>query len=133
VSESPKENPITYGAYLAGPIAHCLTCHTPLGSDGRLDLTRPFAGGRPFHGPHGTSYSSNLTPDKETGIGPWSEAQIIQAIYGVRPDGRALLPPMPWPYFAGKIAAEDVQALLAYLRSLQPITNKVPPPEPPKQ
>jgi hypothetical protein len=78
-------------------------------------------------------YSANLTPDKETGLGTWSDAQIIQAIYGVRPDGRVLQPPMPWPYFAGKIAAEDLQALLAYLRSLQPITNKVPPPEAPKQ
>jgi len=76
-----------------------------------------------------TIYSAKLTPDKETGLGTWSDAQIIQAIYGVRPDGRVLLPPMPWPYFAGKIAAEDLQALLAYLRSLQPITNKVPPPE----
>ena len=141
VPEPPREDPIKYGAYLAGPIAHCLGCHTPLGADGRRDMTRPFAagrhlpgvGGRLIPGPQGTVYSANLTPDKETGLGTWSDTQIIQAIYGVRPDGRVLLPPMPWPYFAGKIAAEDLQGLLAYLRSLQPITNKVPPPEVPKQ
>jgi mono/diheme cytochrome c family protein len=140
VPEPPREDPITYGAYLAGPIAHCLSCHTPLGADGRRDMTRLFAGGRLLPrvggrflpGPQSMIYSANLTPDKETGLGTWSDAQIIQAIYGVRPDGRVLLPPMPWPYFAGKIAAEDLQALLAYLRSLQPITNKVPPPEAPK-
>jgi mono/diheme cytochrome c family protein len=141
VPEPSREDPITYGAYLAGPIAHCLSCHTPLGADGRRDMTRLFAGGRLlprvggrlFPEPQGMIYSANLTPDPETGLGTWSDAQIIQAIYGVRPDGRVLQPPMPWPYFAGKIAAADLQALLAYLRSLPPITNKVPPLEAPKQ
>jgi len=140
VPEPPREDPIKYGEYLAVPIAHCLSCHTPLGADGRRDMTRLFAGGRLLPrvggrlvpGVQDTIYSANLTPDKETSLGTWSDAQIIQAIYGVRPDGRVLLPPMPWPYFAGKIAAEDLQALLAYLRSLQPITNKVPPPAAPK-
>jgi mono/diheme cytochrome c family protein len=141
VPEPSRADPIAYGAYLAGPIAHCIGCHTPVGADGRRDMTRLFAGGRLLprvggrllSGMQDTIYSANLTMDKETGLGTWSDAQIIQAMYGVRPDGRVLQPPMPWPYFAGKIAAEDLQALLAYLRSLQPITNKVPPPAAPKQ
>ena len=79
------------------------------------------------------SYAANLTPDKETGIGSWTEEQIIRGIYGVRPDGRTLLHPMPWPYYAGKIADGDLKAILTYLRSLKPVKNKVPVPEPPKK
>lgn len=133
VPDPPKADLVKYGEYLAGPIAHCSDCHTPMGPEGRRDQSRLFAGGFPFHGPYGTSYAANLTPDKETGIGNWSDEQIMRGIYGVRPDRRVLLPPMPWPYYAGKITDGDMKALLAYLRSLKPVKNKVPPPEPPKQ
>lgn len=132
VQAPAKDDRVKYGEYLAGPIAHCSDCHTPMGPDGRRDQTRLFAGGFPFRGPWGTSYAANLTPDKETGIGKWTDEQIMRAIYGVRPDGRKLLPPMPWPYYAGKIAAGDMRAILAYLGSLNPVKNKVPPPDPPK-
>jgi hypothetical protein len=71
-------------------------------------------------------YASNITPDRETGIGAWTDAQIIAAIYGVHPSGRALLPPMPWPYYAGRIPEHDVKAIIAYLRSLPPRENAVP-------
>lgn len=131
VPDPPKDDPVKYGAYLAGPIAHCADCHTPMGPGGRRDQTRLFAGGFAFRGPHGTSYSANLTPDKETGIGTWSDGRIMAAIYGVKQDGKRLLPPHPWPYFAGKIAEGDLRAILVYLKSLKPIANKVPPPEPP--
>lgn len=133
VLDPPQDDPITYGEYLAGPIAHCHTCHAAVSPDGRPDLTRLYAGGRAFHGPYGTSYGANLTPDRDTGIGSWTDEQIMRAIHGVRPDGRTLLPPMPWGYFAGKIAAADLKAILAYLRSLQPLVHQVPPPEPPRQ
>ena len=128
VPEPPQNDPVKYGEYLAGPIAHCADCHTPMGSEGRRDQTRLFAGGSPFHGPYGTIYATNLTPDKETGIGKWTDGQIIAAIYGVRPDGRQLQPPMPWPYYKEKISNGDLKAILAYLRSLKPIQNKVPAP-----
>jgi len=128
VPDPPKNDPVKYGEYLAGPIAHCADCHTPMGPGGRRDQTRLFAGGFPFHGAYGTSYGSNLTPDKETGIGKWTDGQIIAGIYGIRPDGRQLLPPMPWPYYKGKISDGDLKAILAYLRSLKPIQNKVPAP-----
>ena len=129
VPDPPKDDLVKYGRYLAGPIAHCVDCHTPMGPDGSRDQARLFAGGFAFHGPWGTSYAANLTPDKETGIGNWTDAQIAKAIYGVRPDGRQLLPPMPWPYYTGKITDGDLKAILAYLKSLKPIKNKVPPPE----
>lgn len=133
VPDPAQDDLVKYGEYLAGPVAHCRACHTPPTPDMRLDMTRYYAGGRAFHGPYGTSYAANLTPDPETGLGSWSDEQIIRAIYGVRPDGRTLLPPMPWGFYGGKIAATDLKAILAYLRSLQPIMNKVPLPESPKQ
>lgn len=133
VPDPPRGDLVKYGAYLAGPVAHCTECHTPAGRAGRPDPTRPLAGGFAFRGPWGTSYSANLTPDPETGIGKWTDAQIVAGIYGVYPDGRPGLPPMPWPYYAGKIAASDLEAIIAYLRSVKPIRNLVPPPRPPSK
>jgi len=133
VPDPPKTNLVKYGEYLAGPVAHCAECHTPQNPPGRPDQSKFFAGGFPFSGPYGTSYSANLTPDKETGIGNWTDEQLIRAINGVSVSGRPLLPPMPWPYYAGKIADADMKAIVAYLRSLKPIKNKVPAPRPPKR
>ena len=133
VPDPPKNNLVKYGEYLAGPVAHCAECHTSQRPGGRPDETKFFAGGFPFRGPYGVSYSSNLTPDKGTGIGNWTDEQLRRAINGVRPDGRTLLPPMPWMYYAGKIADGDMKAMIAYLRSLKPIQNIVPAPEPPKR
>jgi len=125
VSEPSKRDPVKYGAYLAGPVAHCAECHTPVSPDGGMDTTRLFAGGFKFTGPWGASYSSNLTPDRETGIGAWTDAQIVAGIYGVKPNGQPVLPPMPWPYYAGRIADGDLKAIVAYLRSLPPIRHAV--------
>jgi len=81
-----------------------------------------------FHGP-------NLTPDKATGLGNWTDAQIVAALQkGQRPDGRMLAPIMPWHAFAN-LTKQDVDAIVAYLRSLPPVAHKVPgpfgPTEPP--
>ena len=76
----------------------------------------------------GTFVGPNLTPDKETGLGAWTDEQIAAALTtGVRPDGRILAPIMPWRSFA-KLTKPDVAALVVYLRSLPPISNKVPGP-----
>ena len=85
-------------------------------------------------GPWGVSYASNLTPDKETGIGEWSEDTFIAAMrtgkHQGQPNGRNILPPMPW--FNLKEAREsDLRSIWAYLRSLPPIRNQVPFPTPP--
>ena len=131
VPEPPKNDPVKYGEYLAGPVAHCSDCHTPRGFDGRADPAKLFSGGIPFEGPWGTSYASNLTPDRDTGIGAWTDAEIMAAIYGAKRDGRRLLPPMPTHYYATGIPADDLKAIISYLRSLRPIRNKVPAAKPP--
>lgn len=130
VPDPPRTDAVQYGRYLAGPVAHCAECHTPRGASGGRDASRLFAGGGEFHGPWGTSYSTNLTPDAETGIGKLTDEQVVAGIYGVHRAGRPALPPMPWPYFAGKIADPDLKAIVAYLRSLKPIRNVVPTPAP---
>jgi hypothetical protein len=76
----------------------------------------------------GVFYPPNLTPDAETGLGKWSDAEIITAFTtGMRPDGRQLAPMMPWMSYA-HINADDASALVAYLRSLPPVKHKVPGP-----
>jgi hypothetical protein len=75
------------------------------------------------------TYSANLTPDVETGLGAWKDGEIIAAIYGARRG----LPPMPTQHYAQGIAEGDLRAIIAYLRSLPPVRNKVPAPEPPKK
>ncbi|MBI3825887.1 MAG: c-type cytochrome [Candidatus Rokubacteria bacterium] len=129
----PPQEILQYGAYLAGPIAHCVECHTPPGPGGRRDdARRLFAGGRKFTGPWGVTYSANLTTDRETGLGEWTTDQIVAGINGLRRDGSPERAPMPWPYYAGRIADRDMRALVAYLKSLPPIRSVVPPAEPPK-
>ena len=110
-------------AYTSG----CDDCHTPGGFYGAPDTTRMLSGSElGWEGPWGVSYPRNLTPDMETGIGSWSEEDIVTAIRtGHRPDQTMLLPPMPWPAFA-RMSDEDVYALAAYLKTLPPIQHKVP-------
>ena len=75
----------------------------------------------------GYFYPPNLTPDM-TGLGPWTPAQIVTAIRtGARPDGRKLVPVMPWMDFAS-LTDQDANAMASYLKSLAPIMNQVPPP-----
>ncbi len=115
VAEVSAEDKLAYGAYLAGPLGHCIECHSPLGPMGPDWREQLGAGGLVFYGPWGESHSSNITP---LGLGSWSDADIKAAItQGVRPDGSRLLPPMPVGYYA-KVTAEDLDAIVAYLRSL---------------
>jgi mono/diheme cytochrome c family protein len=85
-------------------------------------------------GPWGVSFATNLTPDKETGMAEWTEEAFIQAIrtgkHQGQPNGRDILPPMPWPAFK-HATDEDLKAIWAYLRSIPAIKNKVPEPVPP--
>ncbi|HEX3708562.1 MAG TPA: c-type cytochrome [Pseudolabrys sp.] len=99
----------------------CVACHTdPNG--------KPFAGGRPIETPFGTIYSPNLTPDRETGIGAWSDGDFYRAMHnGVRPDGKRLYPAFPYPYFT-KVTHDDVMAIHAYLNTLPPVKNPSRPP-----
>jgi mono/diheme cytochrome c family protein len=133
VPDPPRQDPVKYGEYLAGPVAHCVECHTPFLPDGRPDTSRLGAGGFAFPGPYGVSYAANLTPDPETGLGAWKDGEIIASLYGVRRGGGRVLPPMPTQHYAQGIVEGDLRAILAYLRSLPPVRNKVPAPEPPKK
>jgi len=119
VSAPARANAARYGAYLAGPLGHCLDCHTPLTPAGR-DMTRAGAGGQPFNGPWGVSVARNLTPH-ETGLRGWSDGEIARAIReGVSRDGSRLRPPMAFDFYRN-IDARDMRALIAYLRSLRPL------------
>jgi mono/diheme cytochrome c family protein len=120
---------IERGRYLV-TLGGCGDCHTPGYFLGKPDFKRELGGSEVgFEIPGvGVFYGPNLTPDKETGLGTWSEADIVKALKtGVRPDGRGLVPVMPWPAFA-KLTKQDAQAIAAYLKSLPPVTNKVPGP-----
>jgi mono/diheme cytochrome c family protein len=124
VPEVARGNPVTYGAYLAGPLGHCIECHSVM-IDGQPDKRRLGAGGNVFSGPWGTSVARNITPDKETGIGDWSDAQIKRAITeGIGADGSPLKPPMGFHYYAN-ISGTDLDALVAYLRSLKPLKAEI--------
>jgi mono/diheme cytochrome c family protein len=116
------------GEYLAR-IMDCAGCHTPGALTGKPDQGRNLAGSEiGFHIPDlGYFYPPNLTPDRQTGLGAWSEADIVRAVRtGVRPDGRMLAPVMPWHSYAALTDA-DAQALAGYLRRLPPIYHAVPP------
>jgi len=123
------ETPVERGAYIA-TIAGCGDCHTPGYFLGQPDMEHPLSGSDVgfeipglgvFHGP-------NLTPEAETGLGAWSEDQIVTAFRtGVRPDGRILAPAMPWRGYAA-MTDDDAYAVAAYLKSLAPVSNKVPGP-----
>jgi mono/diheme cytochrome c family protein len=114
---APADNPVARGEYLAGPVAHCMECHTPLLPDGHNDMTRLGAGGQQFPGPGGVAIARNITP---AGLGQWSDAEIARAIRtGVSRDGSRLNPPMAF-YAYANMSDRDMSDLIAYLRSIPP-------------
>jgi mono/diheme cytochrome c family protein len=120
--------PASRGEYLAR-IMDCGGCHTGGALAGQPDPRLHLAGSNiGFAVPNlGVFYPPNLTSDRETGLGAWSAAEIVRAVRtGVRPDGRVLAPVMPWHNYAA-LTDEDAAALAAYLRSLPPVRNAVPP------
>ena len=157
--ESQAPSPVERGKYLVSAMA-CNDCHTPwkLGPKGpEPDMSRMLSGhpealtisagpalappwglagsltNTAWAGPWGVSFTANLTPDQETGIGAWDEAMFIAAMRTGKHlgGGRPILPPMPWPW-TGKLTDEDLRAILAYLRSVPPIRNHVPDPVSPQ-
>lgn len=114
----PTREEIARGKYVFGAAAGC-GCHTapkqPLN-----------AGGRKYDGPFGTVYASNITPDPATGIGKWTDEQIITATrLGRRPNGERLIPVHPYTVFNG-MAEQDLKDVVAYLRSLPPVNRATP-------
>jgi len=115
--ESAMKNPVKRGFYLA-TIGHCMECHTPL-VKGRRDFKHSMGkGGEEFPGPWGVSVSRNITPNREQGIGAWSDDEIKRAItQGVARDGTKLRPPMGFQWYA-TMTDEDLSAIVAYLRTI---------------
>jgi cytochrome c553 len=146
---------VARGKYLVNAMG-CDDCHTPTkmgpngpepdmslrlsGHQASMTLPPPPAPAGPWtvaatatttawSGPWGISYTRNLTPDKATGLGEWTEQQFVDTIRTGRRQGRGreILPPMPWPAFKNLNDA-DLKAMFAYLRTVKPIENKVPEP-----
>ena len=105
------------GHYLA-VVGDCAACHTnPGGKD--------FAGGRPIETPFGTLLGSNITPDRDTGIGAWSDDEFVDSLtQGTGRNGTHLYPAMPYSYFT-KLSRDDALAIRAYLKTLPPVRNEV--------
>ncbi len=104
---------IRHGRYLA-EAGDCAACHT-------ADGGKPFAGGRPVPTPFGVIYSTNITPDKDTGIGNWTEQDFYRAMHeGMRPDGTHLYPAFPYPWYT-KLSRQDVDDVKAFLSTLPPV------------
>jgi mono/diheme cytochrome c family protein len=108
---------IAKGEYLA-TAADCVACHSVPGSP-------PYAGGLAFTLPFGTIYSSNITPDRQHGIGAWSDAEFVRAMrHGIDNEGRELYPAFPYTAYAN-MSTDDVLAIRAYLNTLKPVAKAV--------
>lgn len=158
---APAPSQITRGEYLVSAMG-CHDCHTPwkVGPRGpEPDMTRALTGhpaslvmppapklpegpwlwmgaatNTAFAGPWGVSFTANLTPDEETGLGKWTEEMFITALRTGRHEGkgRPILPPMPWAMIS-KLNDEDLKGIFAYLQSLKPVKNRVPAPVDPPE
>jgi mono/diheme cytochrome c family protein len=160
---APAQSPVERGKYLV-TVGGCNDCHSPkvFGPNGPdVDMTKQLSGNpasdklpkvpktligpmgygtvannhlTAWVGPWGVSYAMNLTPDKDTGLGSWTEDMFVKAIktgkhQGV-PSGRDILPPMPWNWYRN-MTDDDLKAVFAYLQSLPPVKNAIPDPLPP--
>lgn len=109
---------VTRGEYLTRA-ADCAACHTVKGGV-------PFAGGRAFKLPFGTIYTPNITPDRATGIGDYTDAQFLTAVHkGIRRDGARLYPAFPYASYT-MMTDKDVLAIRAYLATLKPVHSAPP-------
>jgi mono/diheme cytochrome c family protein len=116
IPTAADEDAVARGEYLVRA-GGCFSCHTVAGEE-------KLAGGRALATPFGTFYSPNITPDPETGIGRWTDAQFLRALReGVRPDGANYFPVFPYPSFTG-ITDDDALAIKAYLFSLPQVRRQ---------
>jgi mono/diheme cytochrome c family protein len=118
------ETPLERGKYLVETIMACGNCHTPQGPDGPIK-DRALSGGPPIEeDPHFIARPSNITPDRETGIGAWTDAEIVAAIRNGYARGKGVeAPVMPYYQYAG-MADRDVRDLVAYLRTLAAVKKR---------
>jgi mono/diheme cytochrome c family protein len=121
VADSPDSQAfgqIQNGRYLA-IAADCAACHTV------PDTGKPFAGGRAIETPFGNIVAPNITPDRDTGIGAWTDDEFDDVVRrGIRPNGARLYPAMPYTAYT-KMSRADVLAIRAYLKTVAPVQNQV--------
>ena len=129
MSPASGETLVERGAYLVNSVMVCHNCHTPRGPQG-LDLSRALSGGSQiFDEPAFKVTGSNITPDKDTGIGNWSDAELKRfLVSGIRPNGTRVAPIMPTAFYT-VLTARDLDALTAYLRSVPAVRHETPAPE----
>ena len=129
MSPASGEPLVERGAYLVNSVMVCHNCHTPRGPQG-LDLSRALSGGSQiFDEPAFKVTGSNITPDKDTGIGNWSDAELKRfLVSGHRPNGTKVAPIMPTAFYT-VLTARDLDALTAYLRSVPAVRHETPAPE----
>ncbi len=119
LSQGKTDERIKRGEYLFALAGGC-GCHT-------VPEKTPHVGGRKFPVPLGTVYSTNITQDKETGLGNWSDQEIYNAmVKGIRPNGEKLLPVMPYEAYSG-MSEEDLRDMIAYIKTLKPVRSEIPP------
>lgn len=158
--ETAPAGEVRRGEYLVRTMG-CNDCHTPfkMGARGpEPDMSRMLSGhpsslvmppppelpegpwlvvssatNTAWAGPWGVSFTANLTPDPETGLGQWTRQNFVDAIRSGRHMGRGrqILPPMPWQFYA-ELTDEDLHAIYAYLRTIPALRNRVPDPLPPR-
>jgi len=121
------DTPVERGSYLVNTIMTCGNCHTPKGPNGDI-ADKAFSGGLSWDEPPFKVTAANITPDNDTGIGTWSDADIKKLLRtGLRPTGVPIASVMPTGFY-DIITDSDLDAIVAYLRTLKPIKNKVPDP-----
>jgi len=126
-SADSKADLVKRGDYLVNGILTCGNCHTPKGPKGDI-MAKAFSGGLSWDEPPFKVTAPNITPDKETGIGKWSDADIKKLMRtGVRPDGVHVAMIMPTGFYH-IMTERDLNAVVAYLRTIKPIKNTVPAP-----
>jgi mono/diheme cytochrome c family protein len=127
-ARAAKSDLVKRGDYLVNTIMTCGNCHSPKGPDGRDIVAKAFSGGLSWDEPPFKVTAPNITPDKETGIGKWSDADIERLLRkGIKPNGEPIATIMPTGFYE-IITKKDMKAIIAYLRTLKPIKNKVPDP-----
>jgi mono/diheme cytochrome c family protein len=129
LTAASAETSLERGEYLVNSVMACDGCHTPRGAGG-LNMQRRFSGGSQIWDEATyTVRGSNISQDRETGIGTWSDADIRRALVeGVRPNGVPLSPQMPFAFYK-LLTPSDLDAVIAYVRSVPAIRNEVPSPQ----
>lgn len=114
------------GKYLAEGVVACANCHIARGDKGQPLFDKGMSGGMLFEDAAFKAYAPNITPDPETGIGKWTDAQLAKAIReGIRPDGRLIGPPMPIEFYRN-MSDSDLAAIIAYVKAQPPVKHVVP-------